>query len=92
MIFAALRASDLKLAFVPVIPRVVHSDRIFNVHFFDIESRMTFQRLNDDVAFSRRLLGVCQMLKLTAAALVVDRAWRRDTVFRRLADFFDACF
>ncbi|SLC43640.1 Uncharacterised protein [Mycobacteroides abscessus subsp. massiliense] len=53
---------------------------------------MTFQRLNDDVAFFAKLLGVCQMLKLTAAALVVDRTWRRDTVFRRLADFFDACF
>lgn len=51
---------------------------------------MAFKRLNDDVAFFPKLLAVCKVLKLTAAALFVHGARRCHPVLRRFADFLNA--
>ena len=63
---SVFRKPELKLAFIPIVPRVFHADRRPDVHFADVKTGVPFERLNDDVPFSFQLLFISQMLELAA--------------------------
>lgn len=71
----AVLCADLELAFVPVVPRIIHSDCRADIELIEIELRVALEGLDQDIAFGVQLSLILKMLKLASTALFIDWAW-----------------
>ena len=77
--------SDGELHFVSIAQRIFHAERLKNFHAVELSD--SFDCVDDLLTFPFQLRGIAHVLKLTAAAIFIQRTKRFHSFCRRLDDF-----